>query len=135
VESFEELRPDGTHVLDKYPWLRDHPHVHGDWPPNNGLFIARELLSIGDGTIPGFGVFKTPIVLTKAGSKTPSIWSVPNWLNKAVGGTGMTFHDTSDRWHIDGTVQIVGRGQEFVAHAGNRPDAREWLLSQFASHN
>ena len=128
IETVVHLGPDGTHALRRYPWLAQHPHVTPGWTDKNALFIAREALSIDQG-ICGFGVFDHPIRMTKIGAK-PSTWIVPKWLDQANGGVGMTFNP-ADRWQGDGLVTVPGRGQEFVADAGHRSDARDWLLSLF----
>ncbi|WAT17410.1 hypothetical protein OZN62_10810 [Aurantiacibacter sp. MUD11] len=53
----------------------------------------------------------------------PSMWRVPEWLHE----TGLSYHHKPDRWHADGRLQSVARGQEFVADVGERKDARQWL--------
>ncbi|MFB0612832.1 Nmad3 family putative nucleotide modification protein [Aurantiacibacter poecillastricola] len=53
----------------------------------------------------------------------PSLWQVPVWLRE----TGLTYHHREDRWHDDGRLQSVARGQEFVANIEGRADARLWL--------
>jgi hypothetical protein len=130
IDEMIELGSDGSHVLRRYPWLARHPHVRAGWPSNNAIFLAREVLSISDGNIPGFGIFDRPIILTAEGTATPSIWTVPSWLAPQRGGVGMTYHPLS-RWLGDGRVMAAARGQEFVADAGDSIDARDWLLSLF----
>jgi hypothetical protein len=130
VDQVVNLGPDGSHVLSSHPWLLRHPHARAGYGKRNAMFIAKETLSIGDGTIPGFGVFQRPIALTKAGAASPSIWSVPRWLDRNTNGVGMTYHPPT-RWLGNGTVNAAPRGQEFIADAGDRIDARDWLLSLF----
>jgi hypothetical protein len=59
----------------------------------------------------------------------PSMWRVPPWLHE----TGLSYHHRADRWHENGRLQSVARGQEFVADAGDRTDARDWLASVIAA--
>ena len=68
---------------------------------------------------------------SKLGSTVPadgavSNWNVPAWLDPSRGGTGMTYHPPA-RWLGDGLLRAAPRGQEFVADAGTRRDALEWL--------
>jgi hypothetical protein len=69
-------------------------------------------------------------VLTAADAPNPSAWKVPAWLDPTVGGVGMTYHPyPSDRWKGNGLVRAASRGQEFIADAGERDDARNWIFS------
>lgn len=130
VDDVIDLGCDGSHALKKYPWLERHPHVRPGWKDRNAIFVGKKDLTIGDGKIPGFGVFDRPIVLTAEGSETPSTWAVPPWLDLLGGGVGMTYHPRN-RWLGNGRVTAVARGQEFVANASDRTDAQDWLLSLF----
>jgi hypothetical protein len=124
------LGTDGSHVLQKHPWLKDHPHVRAGWPSSNAIYIARSRLSFVNSMIAGYGVFDRPIMLPADGSATASTWSVPGWLDPSNGGVGMTYHPPK-RWLGGGLVKAAARGQEFVADAGDREDARHWLKSLF----
>jgi Nucleotide modification associated domain 3 len=95
------------------------------------LYVATERLCLEKKEIglPGWGVFPTGLRLTAAG-RNPSCWTVPGWLNPAPGGVGMSFHPTS-RWSTDGTMQCVGRGQEFVARVDGDSAAFAWLHDLF----
>lgn len=130
VDTVVDLGPDGSHALLQYPWLEQHPHVRSGWKERNAVYVAKNVLSLGDGSIPGFGVFDRPIMLTKAGAATPSMWAVPAWLDPIAGGVSMTYHPPS-RWLGNGVLTAAARGQEFVADVGERTDAQEWLLSLF----
>lgn len=129
VDHVVDLGCDGSHALAQYPWLTEHPHIRPGWSNRNAVYVAKEFLTICDGTIPGYGVFSHTISLTVDGA-TPSTWSVPTWLDPNRGGVGMTYHPP-ERWLGNGTVKVAARGQEFVADAGARTDARDWLLSLF----
>lgn len=130
VDDVVDLRSDGLHALARYPWLESHPHVRPGWTGPNTVFIAREVLSMGDGTTPGFGVFDRLIPLSSDKSGIPSVWSVPAWLDPSFGGVGMTYHPR-ERWLGDGRLTAAARGQEFIADAGDRADALDWVISLF----
>jgi Nucleotide modification associated domain 3 len=130
VDTIIDLGPDGSHALMKYPWLSQHPHVRAGWTKKNAIFLAKEFLTIGDGDVPGWGVFNTPFILTREGAATPSDWLVPAWLDPTCGGVGMTYNPLN-RWLGNGRVTVAARGQEFVADARDRIDARRWVSSLF----
>jgi hypothetical protein len=125
---------DGSHVLQRYPWLIDHPHVRSGWPANNTIYIARDQLALGSRTVRtrGFGQFQQGRRLTVEESPLKSVWAVPDWLNPKRDGVGMTYHPL-ERWTIQGTVRTAARGQEFVADLGDRGDALDWLAGLFAN--
>lgn len=131
IDTVVDLGSDGSHALTQYPWLVQHPHVRPGWKSKNAIYLAREVLTVGDGTIPGYGVFRRPIMLTMDGAVTPSIWTVPAWLDPTCGGVGMTYNPLNSKWLGNGRVTVAARGQEFVADAGDRIDARDWLSSLF----
>jgi hypothetical protein len=130
VDAVIELGSDGSHVLAQFPWLARHPHARPGWSNNNAIYLARDVLSLGVGALPGYGVFDRPIMLTADGAATPSTWSIPAWLDPTSGGVGMTYHPPN-RWLGNGRLIAAARGQEFVADAGGRTDAVAWLLSLF----
>jgi len=59
-----------------------------------------------------------------------SRWICPKWLNPNHNGCGMTYHKSQDRWG-EHTVDIVGRGQEFIAKPKDREGCKKWLISIF----
>jgi hypothetical protein len=90
-----------------------HPHTIGQWNHNNTLY---------------FGVGRTAqrasrtLRLSKPGAV--SRWQIPNWLPDV----GLSYHSNSQRWLIDGELNIVSRGQEFVtASIENNATARAWV--------
>lgn len=129
VDDVLDLGSDGSWALTRHPWLAQHPHVRPGWPDNNAIFVAREFLTFGDGTIRGYGIFDHAITLTAEGA-APSTWAAPSWLDPIAGGVGMTYHPPT-RWLGKGRVATAARGQEFVADVGQRTDAKDWLLSLF----
>ena len=130
VDTVIDLGSDGSHILARYPWLSEHPHVRPGWPSKNMLYLGREMLTLGAGEFRGYGVFDRPIVLTAQGATTPSTWAAPAWLDPTHGGVSMTYHPPR-RWLGDGRVAAAARGQEFVADVSQRADATAWLLSLF----
>ncbi|WP_428486861.1 hypothetical protein [Rhodopila sp.] len=126
-----ELGPDGAWVTTRYPWLSSHPHARAGWPASNGLYVGAETLDAPGvhAGLPGWGTFARGYGLT-APNANPSVWSVPKWLNPAVGGAGMTYH-ASQRWHADGTVKTVAQGQEFVSTVDGSPEVSDWLVKLF----
>ena len=129
IDAVEPTGVDPRSTLRHYPWLREHPHVHGDWSAENTIYVASPALSFRSDR-PGWGVFKRGLRLTAAASRLPSEWQVPSWLNPRIGGTGMTYHPL-ERWSESGLCRVAARGQEFVADIGERADAMEWLDRMF----
>ena len=129
IADIIDLGPDGSHVLQDKPWLKDHPHCRAGWSATNVLYVATDRLTIDSLplSLPGYGVLKQGYRLTKKGA-TPSVWTVPNWLNPKKGGTGMTYHPLN-RWSEDGTLKSAAKGQEFVANIGTSEIARQWIGS------
>ena len=114
-----------------YPWLADHPHLAvSDWPPSNTVYVSTLALTLDGGpdNVAGCGTFRTGLRLTAPDSPR-SKWRVPNWLNQALGGTGLS-RTRESRWAADGTLS-VGPGQEFVADISGRDDAAAWLHQLF----
>ena len=82
-------------AVQKYPHLRDHPHMtptrlERDKNPNarrpNMVYLAANRLSLqGMDDRPGFGVFKhaPKLVLTPPGEKSPSFWDMPAFFENA----------------------------------------------------
>ena len=124
------LGPDGSWAAGKFPKLIAHPHCRPGWPANNTLYLATEELHFGKVSLglPGVGMFakaSEPLRLSVTDGPT-SLWRVPRWLNPRHGGTGLTYHSSDNRW-TDGTLQTVGRGQEFIATLVDPVDALAWL--------
>jgi Nucleotide modification associated domain 3 len=105
--------------------LRQHPHTIAKWDTdehwddNNTIYFGR-------GTKAKRA--HADLRLTKLGGPM-SHWTVPQWLRE----TELTYHQKAARWLEDGTLRVVGRGQEFVAKIGDRPEPRKWLHEVIAA--
>jgi hypothetical protein len=99
--------------LDDLP--RVHPHTLGDWNANNTIYR-------GEGHTADFA--HDGLRLTQAGGPLQH-WKVPTWLKD----TGLSYHSKSERWLRADRLEIVGRGQEFVADIGARSGPRRWMDS------
>lgn len=132
VAEVIHLGGDGSEAASRYPWLHEHPHVRSGWSDTNTLYIAADHLTLGGYSTasPGSGLFQTGHRLTAEGSKLPSNWRTPDWLNPKRGGVGMTYHP-DERWSEEGTVRTAARGQEFVTDITDRTDALVWLRLLF----
>jgi hypothetical protein len=119
---------DGSHVGSTNPWLYTHPHVRPGYAENNTLYLAKSRLELPGPSedIPGWGWFNRGFRLTSPGAPRVSDWLVPPWLDIHQGGVGMTYHPRK-RWAGQGQLRAAGRGQEFVAHVGDRADVFTWL--------
>jgi hypothetical protein len=104
---------------------RRHPHTiekwdaGGKWDANNTLYLGR-----------GAKARKAhpSLRLTKPGGPT-SHWLVLPWLRR----TELTYHKQPWRWLEDGTLRVVGRGQEFVAEVRDSPEPKMWLDEMIAA--
>ncbi len=110
-----------------------HPHTIGQWKKNNTLYLASKKLNVfGLENYDGFGKFKASknTNLSINPSIKKSKWKCPRWLNPNHGGCGMTYHQNLARWGND-TVDVVGRGQEFVAVPNKFHECSQWLVNIF----
>jgi len=123
------LRVGADHAphLRRYPWLEDHPHIRPGWSDKNTVYLATERLALAgqELAVPGWGVLRHGRRLTPEG-KSPSNWTIPDWLNPKRGGTGMSYHK-DEAFDEEGGLRAAARGQEFVADVTDRSDASQWL--------
>lgn len=136
IEEIVYLNHNSRDHLNKYPWLKDHPHVETSWinKVNNRIYIARENLSIPGCSmkLSGYGLFSKGHTLSVKDGKTPkSVWNIPDWMNIHNNGTGLSCHGSKSRWLEDGRLRSVGLGQEFVADIEERNDALGWINNIF----
>ena len=123
------------------PWLSDHPHVNGQWSPNNTIYVATQVLSIGGTRIPahGGGLFSGSddrLMLTAPEATSRSYWRLPGWFWSGNRPPSLSYHRDEERWRRAGGwafVKSVGRGQEFVFDADGIPEVEAWLHSLFES--
>lgn len=125
------LGPNGAPALDRNPWLVDHPHVRSGWSKKNTLYIASDKLTLNGHvtTYAGWGRLPQGYRLSAHDGNDlprPGRWRVPAWLNPRHGSSGLTYHQNPSRWDDD-TVQIVSRGQEFVAHVDKPDVVSAWI--------
>ncbi|MGE3109695.1 MAG: hypothetical protein AB7O77_15260 [Phycisphaerales bacterium] len=146
VIDLEQTSPNA--VMARYPWLRDHPHLHVPAdvrlsPSAHAIYIATERLCVpgtaGD-TTQGAGVFRTydpRLVLTAIGAGGRSVWKLPRWFKGDSERPWLTQYPRPEWWtdYADSEVLLrpVGRqGQEAVLDCRDRPDAGPWISSLFA---
>jgi hypothetical protein len=95
------------------PLKRPHPHTLGEWNENNTIYRGEGQVATTDDDI---------LRLTQPGGPLRQ-WIVPGWLKSA----GLSFHGKSERWLDNDRLEIVARGQEFVADIGDDATAHGWL--------
>jgi hypothetical protein len=114
----EEVRTIGAHPCEgdrlKY-FPRRHPHTLGEWNENNTIYLGL-----------GTKARKAHqgLRLSKPGGPV-SHWLVPPWLRTI----GLSYHRRPSRWIGDSELQVVGRGQEFVADLGILIEPKAWLVA------
>lgn len=92
---------------------RPHPHTLGEWNENNTIYRGEGEVANEDHEV---------LRLTQAGGPLRH-WVVPDWLRSG----GLSFHGKPERWLADDRLEVVARGQEFVADIGDEATACEWL--------
>ncbi len=127
--------------LRRYPGLARHPHFASDAAPNV-IYVGADRLRVA-GAAPnrlvGAGPFPDlheDLVLTESG-RSRSRWRLPRWFHPESGRRPLTCHEDPARWSRDagGTlVRSVPRGQEFVLHASDYPEAASWARGLVMRH-
>ncbi len=124
----------------KYPWLGDHPHLHGDRDNSNTVYIANRKLILATGTSvkgAGAGVFNRMSVhrtLTAQSQPLRGTWQLPSWFYPSSGRTPLTYNVNPANWarEADGSKLVsASKGQEFVLNMDEYPEARTWLQRIF----
>jgi hypothetical protein len=95
------------------PLIRPHPHTLGEWNENNIIYRGAGEVAKTDHEV---------LRLTQPGGPLQH-WIVPQWLKH----TGLSFHGKPERWLADNRLEVVARGQEFVADIGDDAAAHDWL--------
>jgi hypothetical protein len=131
-----------THYAQTYPWLRDHPHLCGQWDAANTVYLATDTLIVFGQDVAGragAGVFSSVSqarTLTDRDQPLRSRWRLPSWLFQTEGSLSLSYHDKDDRWSRapDGSTRLdsVARGQEFVLTTDRRDEVSVWLSEIFA---
>lgn len=135
-------------IVDKQPWLKDHPHLHAPevTQKNNVIYVASDHLSIPgladmDG-VNGGGVFdriSESRTLTCPGQEHRSIWRLPSFFYPDNYKRQLTYHRDIRRWApVDSKqnttiLRSVGKGQEFVTSWDQTPDEINWLKRVFSA--
>ena len=138
-----EIHDVGSQTKSELPWAHHHPHV-GYGPGNNTLYIASDALDVGNKfKAPGAGLFPKfhdELVLTEpraAERGTWSYWRLPLWFHPegkkmlTWQGNNMGRWDKDDDWAY---LQSVPRGQEFVLHLEDYPEALDWASNLIRDH-
>lgn len=140
---------DRVKVIELYPWLSEHPHLH--FPTTmktsqtaNTIYIASDRLilpGVPTLSIPGAGVFRAarpPLVLTATavGRVGRSCWRLPRWFKGDASRPWPTQFPRSEWWTDDGDADVLLRpkgrqGQEAVLNCADRPEAGPWIASLF----
>ena len=127
----------------RYPWLRNHPHLHGTWSAANTIYVAAEKMDFfgaecfsrqaGAGTFPVVSEART---LTAPHQPLRSSWRLPSWFHPANGDLSLSYHGRAERWSaaFDGSTRLnaVARGQEFVLMTNRWQEVGDWLAKIFS---
>ena len=92
---------------------RPHPHSLGDWNRNNTVYRGTGEVTKRD---------HERLRLTQPTGPLRH-WIVPDWLSTV----GLSYHGKPERWLRKDRLEVVSRGQEFVADVGEDGKARNWL--------
>ena len=126
--------PDADAITQQYPWLHDHPHLHGERSDNNTLYLASSTLTLnGQNTgLPGYGAFPkfSPDLRLTAQGCSKSVWSVPSWLAPDANLSELSYHKDPERWSTSDNqtlLRSVAKGQEFVFDTHDDERALSWI--------
>lgn len=128
-------------------WASCHPHFSRgqEWHDPDGcekkkaIYVATKRLKVPGlrKNISGGGVFKgyhDALCLSAPGQKLRSHWRLPRWMYPFPDRQPLTYHGGRAKWHRDekwAYLNAVDRGQEFVLHAEDYPEAEKWLVGLF----
>lgn len=145
----DEVLPVGSsfdQIVDKKPWLKNHPHLHAPelTQMNNVIYVASDHLSIPGladlDRVDGGGVFNRiseSRTLTCPGQNLRSVWRLPSFFHPGNFNRQLTYHQNIKRWtpvcssQNTTTLRTVGRGQEFVMPCNQTTDEIDWLKEIF----
>lgn len=113
VEQVEHVGANPTSANQPHGFETRHPHTMGKWNSNNTIYL-------GPGKVAT--TCENELRLSKTIDNV-SLWKIPSWLKEA----GLTYHRRESRWGDDDTLQVVGRGQEFITDITGNSEAHAWL--------
>lgn len=128
-------------VLEKYPWLVNHPHLLGAYNQNNTIYVGSQTLPAEiNKNKSGYGTFNNisdTQTLTDTRQRNRSNWKLPAYFYPSEGKPALTYHGNKNRWKIENDEWVklnsVGRGQEFILDTEYYPDINKWLVELFSS--
>jgi len=94
-------------------FTHQHPHTIGTWHRNNTIYLGTGSKATN----------ASPKLRLSVQGENASVWRIPSWLKSA----GLTYHGQASRWSNDSTLQVVGRGQEFISDITGFSSAEKWL--------
>lgn len=94
-------------------FTNQHPHTIGKWNSNNTIYCGQGRTA---------RTSDAELRLSDTGNHV-SNWNVPAWLRE----TGLTYHGNRERLGEPNTLQVVSRGQEFIADITSNSEAHIWL--------
>lgn len=134
--QIDEMLPAGSKNRKNAPeWAQDHPHFLNDWGSTNHVYVSRKQLSIPrlSKKLPGGGAFETysdDLRLTApAPNHSRSIWKLPRSFYPKRGRELLSYHSKKKLWTHTAThtiLQTQAKGQEFVLHSDECPEAITW---------
>ena len=141
VDEVLAIVTDRSNCLLRHPWIANHPHVarpeHYDSPLNQ-LYIATPksryvpTAAFGGGLFPRY---QEALRLTEPGCSR-TIWRLPRWFMPKASQLPLSYHPIGARWTEDehGTLlRSAAKGQEFVLHGDQYPEADTWLRNLLAT--
>jgi hypothetical protein len=144
IDQVLDVGSRGQAILQRHPWLRDHPHVSGTWSEKNSIYVATERLKLPGlpklASLPGggtFGHFVPARCLTKDGQDKRSLWSLPWRFSPDRGEVSLSLHGNPAKWSpdlVDPTRVLLDSakiGQEFVLSTRNPGLVSDWLREVF----
>ena len=147
IESVIDVGANPTEIVCQYPWLTDHPHLHGVWSSKNSVFLGTERLTVPGrpelNALPGGGTFASfspARCLTQEGQGRRSLWSLPARFAPQHDEVTLSHHGNPARWTLGADPSRVlldsaKIGQEFVLESCNSDLLADWLGSIFADNN
>lgn len=114
IDEVQQLGRSPSKANQPQGFSRRHPHTIGKWNDNNAIYLGSGKTATSA---------NSELRLSVPSQKI-SRWKVPGFFRVA----GLTYHGDPARWHDDGTLTSVGRGQEFVSDISDFSDGKKWLM-------